>query len=298
MRVSEWMLGLLVTAIWGLNYSFIKLGLQSMDPYLLAALRFALCALPAVLLVPRPAIGWSAIAAYGLLFGVLQWGLVYTGIHWGVAPGLASLLLQASVFFTMGLGVLVFGERIGVAQIAGAALGLAGIALIFAHAGGQANLAGLALVLLGALAWALSNVVVKQSGCQQMFGLVVWSSLVSPLPLLAMSYASVGAAGIAGALAALDARAMAAIAFQVYPTTLFGYAIWNRLLRRHPVSRVAPLALLVPVFGMAGAVLVLGESLPAYKPAAMALILAGLLVQRYGAHFITVTSWRRPPRKV
>ncbi len=60
--------------------------------------------------------------------------------------------------------------------------------------------------------------------------------------------------------------------------TLFGYAVWGWLLSRHPAATIAPMSLLVPVFGMAGSALVLGEALPGWKLAAAALVIAGLAV--------------------
>ncbi|MCV2368224.1 EamA family transporter [Roseateles oligotrophus] len=284
MKAIELALALLVTAIWGLNFSIVKLGLGSMDPFLLAALRFALCALPAVFFVPRPAVHWGYLAIYGLFFGVLQWGLVYAGIYFGLSAGLASVVLQLAVFFSMAGGIMFFREKLAAPLIAGTTLAFAGVALIAWHTEGRGSLLGLSLVLLGALAWAFANVTVKKSGTKssQMFGFIVWASLAAPLPLLLLSWLFSGPEKIVLSLASIDRMALFSIAFQVYPTTLFGYAIWNHLLRKYPVSSVAPLALLVPVFGMLSAMLIFDEALPAYKLAALLLILTGLIVNGFG----------------
>jgi hypothetical protein len=85
-------LGIVVTAIWGLNFSVIKIGLISFDPYLLAAIRFASCAVPAFLFVPKPKVAWRYLVAYGLVFGAFLWGLVYAWhVGWGDIAGLAVL---------------------------------------------------------------------------------------------------------------------------------------------------------------------------------------------------------------
>lgn len=284
MKPFELALALMVTAIWGLNFSVVKLGLGGMDPFLLAALRFALCAVPAIFFVRRPAVHGGYLLIYGLLFGVLQWGLVYAGIFVGLSAGLASVVLQLAVFFSMAAGIAFFKERLGAALIAGTALAFTGVALIAWNAEGRGSLLGLSLVVLGAVAWALANVCVKKSGAKsgEMFGFIVWASLAAPLPLLLLSWLFAGPERIALSLANLDRVALFSIAFQVYPTTLFGYAIWNHLLRKYPVSSVAPLALLVPVFGMLGAMLIFDEALPAYKLIALLLILSGLLVNGFG----------------
>lgn len=294
MKPFDTALALLITAIWGLNFSIIKLGLATLDPNLLAALRFALCALPAVFFVPRPREAWQRWVTYGLLFGVLQWGAVYAGIYFGLSAGLASLVLQLAVFFTMAGGVLFFREQVGAPLLLGTAVAFGGVALVFANADGQATVLGLTLVVVGALAWAAANLVVKKAKPANMFGFMVWSSLVAPLPLLLLSYLFAGPERIAQSLTGIDGMAIFSILFQVYPTTLLGYALWNSLLKKYPVSTVAPMTLFVPVFGMLGSVLVFGESLPGYKWLAMACILAGLLVNRFGSGWWQL--WRGPMR--
>ena len=58
---------------------------------------------------------------------------------------------------------------------------------------------------------------------------------------------------------------------------MFGYAVWGWLLARHPAAQVAPLALLVPVFGMLSSTLILGEPLQDWKILAAALVMGGLV---------------------
>lgn len=283
MKPVDTALALLITAIWGLNFSIIKLGLAALDPSLMAAIRFALCALPAVFFVPRPNMAWHYCVVYGLLFGVVQWGAVYAGIYFGLSAGLASLVLQMAVFFTMAGGVFFFQEKVSAPMVSGTLLAFCGVALVFVHAEGQATVLGLGLVVLGAMAWAAANLVVKRARPTDMFGFMVWSSLVAPIPLLILSYGFAGPERIVQSLASIDGTALFSILFQVYPTTLLGYAVWNGLLKKYPVSTVAPLTLFVPVFGMLGSVLIFGESLPGYKWLAMACILAGLLINRFGS---------------
>ncbi len=290
MRPIDLALALCVTAIWGANFSVIKLGLSAMDPHLMAAIRFALCAFPAVFFVPRPAVAWRCLVAYGLLFGVGLWGSVYAGIYFGLSAGLASLVLQSAVFMGMAIGVVVFKETLRLAQVVGTAMAACGIAVVFVYADGRSTWLGLALVLFAALAWAVANAVVKSSRTTQMFGFMVWSSLVAPVPLLVLSVCFSGPQAVTQAIGQLNAKALLSIVFQVYPTTLFGYAVWNALIKKYTVSSVAPLSLLVPVFGMLCSVWLLGEVLPLYKWAAMALVLLGLLINTYG-----LALWRIGP---
>ncbi|CNB26855.1 permease of the drug/metabolite transporter (DMT) superfamily [Yersinia enterocolitica] len=98
MKLTDFLIALLITAIWGVNFSIIKLGLITADPLILAGIRFTLCALPAVFFIKKPDTSWRYIIGYGLLFGIGLWGIVNLGIKAGVSAGIASLVLQFGAF--------------------------------------------------------------------------------------------------------------------------------------------------------------------------------------------------------
>jgi O-acetylserine/cysteine efflux transporter len=282
MRPRHVLLAVAVTAVWGLNFSVIKLGLSRVDPFVLAGIRFTLCAIPAVLFVGKPDVAWRYIAGYGLVFGVGLWGLVNLGIAAGVSAGVASLVLQSSAVFTMMLGAVVVGEAVTRYMRVGAAVAFAGLACVMLVSDGSVTVAGLALVLTGAVAWSIGNLIVKTSGGSNMLAFLVWSSLFSPVPLFALAYLHHGWAAYTETWHHLDATAIVSVLFQVYPVTLVGYGAWNWLLRRYPLSQVAPFSLLVPVFGLSGSVVLFDERLPALKIAAITLIVAGLAIGHFG----------------
>ena len=269
-------LALAVVAVWGTNFVIIKIALGTVPPLLLAVLRFAFAVLPAVLFIRRPAVPWRQLAAYGVLIGVGQFGLLYLAIDGRISPGLASLVVQTQVFFTIGLAIALAGERVHAYQWLALALAAGGIAIIAWHTGGDTTAAGLMLVIAAALAWAGGNMVARASGRVDMLGYVVWSSAFAVPPLLALSLWFEGPARIGQALADADAAVWAAVLWQSLGNTLFGYAAWGWLLARHPAATVAPMALGVPVFGMLASALWLQESLPGWKLGAAALVLAGL----------------------
>jgi len=269
-------LALAVVAVWGTNFVVIKIALGTVPPLLLAVLRFAFAVLPAVMFIRRPAVPWRQLAAYGVLIGVGQFGLLYLAIDGRISPGLASLVVQTQVFFTIGLAIVLAGERVRAYQWLALALAAGGIAIIAWHTGGDTTAAGLVLVIAAALAWAGGNMVARASGRVDMLGYVVWSSAFAVPPLLALSLWFEGPARIGQALADADAAVWAAVLWQSLGNTLFGYAAWGWLLARHPAATVAPMALGVPVFGMLASALWLHESLPAWKLGAAALVLAGL----------------------
>ena len=270
------LLALAVVAVWGSNVVVIKVALAALPPLTLAALRFALAFMPAALLIARPAVSWRLLAAYGLLIGAGQFGLLFIAMTRHITPGLASLVVQTQVFFTIALAALGQGERLRARQGAALALAGAGLVLIGVRGGGEATPLGLALVLAAAAAWAGGNTVSRRAGRVNMLAVVVWSSAFAVPPLLVLSLLFEGPQAIAAGLARADAGTWAAVAWQALGNSLFGYAAWGWLLARHPAATVAPTALLVPVFGMGASAWWLQEPLPAWKLGAAALVVGGL----------------------
>lgn len=265
-----------MVAVWGTNFVVIKLALAHLPPLLFAALRFALAFFPAVLLLPRPAVSWRNMAAYGVLLGVGQFGVLYLAMKGNISPGLASLVIQTQVFFTIVLAMRVARERVQPYQWLALALGAAGIGVIAAHTDGDTTVLGLLMVLGAAFCWACANMVSKRAGSINMLSYVVWSSVTAVPPLVVLSLVFEGWPAIEAGLLNADALTWWAVAWQAFGNTLFGYAAWGWLLARHPAASITPMALLVPVFGMAAASVMLAEPLPGWKLGAAALVLCGL----------------------
>lgn len=282
MPVRHLLLALAVVAVWGTNFVVIRWGLAELPPLAFAALRFALSSLPLLPFIARPAVPWRTLAAFGVLLGVGQFGLLFLAMRADISPGLASLVIQTQVFFTIGLALLLRGERLRPLQGLGFALALAGMGLIASRVGATAGASGvsawgLLLVLAAALSWAAANLVARSAGRVDALGFMVWSSLAAVPPLAGLSLATEGGPAVLGAaLAAASPVAWAAVLWQAAGNTLFGYGSWNWLLARYPAATVAPTALLVPVFGMLASAGWLGEPLPAWKLGAAALVMAGL----------------------
>jgi len=244
------LLAIAVVAIWGSNFVVIKVALAVLPPMLLAVLRFAIAFVPACFFLARPAVGWKNLAGYGLFVGVGQFGLLYLAMQGHISPGLASLVIQTQVFFTLLLAARLAGEHVLPSQWAGLALAVAGIAVIVLHTDGTTTPLGLAMVLAAAFSWACGNLVGKRAGNVNMLAYVVWSSAFAVPPLLVLALLIDGPDRIATALAAADAGTWGAVLWQSFANTLFGYGCWAWLLTRHPAPRIVPMALLVPVFGM------------------------------------------------
>ena len=276
LSLKHLLLALAVVAVWGTNFVVIKLALGHLPPLLFAALRFTFAALPAVFLLPRPAVSWRNLAAYGWLIGVGQFGLMFIAINGHISPGLASLVVQVQVFFTIGLAMYFTGERLQRIQWLALLLASGGIAIILRHTDGNTTPLGLAMMLLAALCWAGGNLVAREAGRINMVAYVVWSSLFAAPPLLLLSLLTEGWPAISSALLAADRSVWLAVGWQAWGNSLFGYAAWAWLLARHPAATITPMAMLIPLFGMGGAALWLNERLPAWKLTAAALVVSGL----------------------
>ncbi len=116
-----------------------------------------------------------------------------------------------------------------------------------------------------------------------MLGLVVWSSLAASLPLALASFVFEGGRSAWDAVAAMTWQPWACVLFMSYFATLFGLATWNAQLHRYPTAVIAPFALLIPLSGLASGAIFLGESLAPLQFAGVALVLAGLVWNVFGA---------------
>ena len=274
-------LAVLVAVLWGVNFLAIHASLAHFPPLFLVALRFALIAVPTMLLVPRPRVPVRWLLLYGLGFGTLQFLFLYLGMAAGFPTGLASLVLQASAPFTVVLGAVFLREGWGLARLVGVAVATAGLAVVGLSYGAKAPFAPFALVLLGALGWSLGNLASRQARAERPLHLVLWMSVVPPLPMVALSLAVEGPGRVGEALStSLTAEAVPAwigLAYTVLLGTLAGSGIWVWLMARHPAGAVAPFSMLVPVVGLATAWLVLGETPGLGELVGGALVIAGVI---------------------
>jgi O-acetylserine/cysteine efflux transporter len=286
MSLRDGCLGLLVGVVWGVNFVVIDEGLPGVPPLLFAALRFTIVVLPAILLVPRPVMPWRDVVLVGLFLSVGQFGLLYTALHLGMPPGIAALVLQAQVMLSVLFASIQLGEPPTRRQLVGVGLGTLGLVVVGAGRAAGTPVLALVLTLLAALSWATGNVIVRRGAVASGLSLTVWSSVVVPVPLLAMSLLLDGPGTVTHALTHLSRGAVLSTAYTAYLATLVGYAVWNGLLARHPAASVVPFALLAPPVAMVASWWWQGVVPNAAETAGGAVLLAG----------VTVTAVRRPRR--
>ncbi|MCW3149022.1 EamA family transporter [Stutzerimonas stutzeri] len=278
MSPKDLLLALVVIVVWGLNFVVIMVGLHEVPPMLLGALRFLLAALPAVFFIKRPQVPLRWLLAYGLTISLGQFAFLFSAMKVGMPAGLASLVLQSQAFFTLFFAALFLGERLRASNLFGLFIAAGGLLLIGAQSGQGMTLAGFVLTICAASMWALGNIVTRKVGKVNLVGLVVWGSLVPPLPFLALSWWLEGPVAIEVALQELGLDALLVLVYLAFGATILGYSLWSRLLSRYPASQVAPFSLLVPVVGLSSSALLLDERLGPLQMAGAVLVMLGLLV--------------------
>ncbi|SAL47513.1 permease [Caballeronia sordidicola] len=282
MSPKDLLSALIVILAWGVNFVVIKVGLHGVPPMLLGALRFALVAFPAVFFIKRPAVGFWWVVAYGATISLGQFVLLFYAMSVGMPAGLASLVLQAQAFFTLIFAAVILGEKIRGPNVAGLLIAAFGLAVIGVQAGHAMTVAGFLLTLVASAMWGMGNVITKRMGKVDLLSLVVWASLVPPLPFLALSLMMEGPARIEASLSAISLTSVFAIVYLAFIATMLGYTLWGKLLGRYPASQVAPFSLLVPIVGLASAALLLDEGLTSMQFLGAVLVMAGLCVNVFG----------------
>ena len=277
MTAGHVLLALAVAVIWGLAFVATRMALDVVSPPLLTALRFLVAAAPALWL-PRPRVSWSALVAVGLTLYAGQFLLQFFGIALGMPPGLAAIVIHTQALFTIVFAALLLGERPSRRQWAGTALAFAGLAAIAATVGHDLTGIGLCLTGLAAMSFGLGNVLLKRLPPTDTLGLVVWLSLVPPLPALGLSALLDGPRAWATALVATTWREWLAIVYLGLVATVLAYAMWGWLLRRYASAIVAPFALLVPFVAAGASALIFGERFSGLRLAGMALVMLGLAI--------------------
>lgn len=279
---SHLLLALAIVAVWGTNFVVIKNSLASLPPFYFATLRYLFVLLPLVFFLPRPKVAWGNLCIYGLATGVGQFGVMYYAVNSQISPGLASLVVQTQVFFTIGFAMLFAKEGLKRYQAVAVGIALLGLGIIALHTDSTTTFLGLALVVFAGLSWGIANTVSRQAGSINMLSYVVWASAFSipPLLLIALIFEG-GVAHLRDVTLSAPLGAWIGVLWQSWANTIFGYAAWGWLLSKHPAALVAPAPLLVPIFGMGASAYFLSEALPPWKVEAASLVIAGLIINLF-----------------
>ncbi len=278
--------------IWGSTYLAIRIGLETMPPFLMAGARFLIAG--AILYIWARSRGvaaptraqWRSAFILGALFLVIGNG----GVVWAeqrVPSGLAALLVAMLPVWT----VLIEwarpgGQRPSLGIVAGLVTGFAGLAILVAPSSGGVTVdpVGAAALMLASFSWAVAGVYSKQ------MALPASSPLSSGIQMLAGGALLVVVGGLFGDFAELDlggmsARSLAAVAYLIVFGSLVGFSAFAWLLQVTTPSRVATYAYVNPVVAVLLGALILDEVVTG------PMVVGGAIV--VGAVAVVVASERR-----
>jgi O-acetylserine/cysteine efflux transporter len=277
MKPVDVFLAVLIAVIWGLAFVASRLALDELSPQLMTAMRFAIAALPC-LLVRRPNVPWTVlIAISGTLF-LGQFLAQSFAIAHGVPVGLASVIVQSQALFTVGFAALAYSEFPTRLQIAGIAVAAVGLLMIGATVGLDFSVGAFAVLMIAPVSFAVGNLLLRRARDVAMFDLFAWLCLVPPLPLLALALAVDGPQATWQSLAHLSPTGWISMLFIGAVSTGFAYWLWGRLLRDYTAAQVVPFALLVPFVGAAASSAVFGETFGPLRLTGMVTVVGGIAI--------------------
>ena len=271
-------LALLVVLFWGGNIIAIKIGCMEFPPLLLTAVRFVIVAACIVPIKRLPMNKLKPVLWLALVMGVGHFGLLFIGIG-GLNAATASITLQICVPFSTLLAIWLYKEKMGWLGWLGMMLALFGIAVINGEPV-RPDPFYLAMIVCSALAWAVSNIIVKKMVPVDSLTVTGWMALFSVPMLFLLSWLL--ESGQMEAITSATWRGWSAVLYTAFVSSIVSYSIWYYLLGRAPVSKVTPFHLLTPVVSIAGGGLVLGEAMgwPTYIGAALTIIGVGVIQLR------------------
>jgi drug/metabolite transporter (DMT)-like permease len=279
----QWLL-LTAMAVWGMNLSAVKALTASFGTLTLASVRMvvAVVALTALLALRRrvmPALGTGQLAAIigcGALMVYANQLLFAAGLHRSSATH-AALIFALNPMVSALLTSIAFGERVRFVRLAGIVLGFAGVAaVIVSRPGATLASGGMGdLLLVGSVVCFASGGVAVQrlSGALDPLALS-WAIHVAGVLMLVL-HTTMSSEEAAAQLAASDARAWALVIFSGVAATALAAVVWNRAIAKIGAARTAMALYWVPIFGVAFAVLFLGEPLTRWHFAGLVAVLTG-----------------------
>ena len=276
-----------VIVLWGVNWPVMKVGLQYIPPLWFAAARVLLgCAFLFALLAVTRQVRWPLRADLPVLISVggLQiaafLGFAHAGIQY-LEAGRSAILAYTTPLWVTPLAVALLGERLTALRAGGLGLGLGGLAVLFNPAAFEVTRAavlGNSLVLIGAMAWAITIVHVRAHRWRMTpLQLIPWQMLLGGIGLTILAAVVEGPLWGDGAVPVQWSTPLWVVLAYNGPVAsafcFWAFVVVNRAL---PATTTALGSLGVPVVGVVTSALVLGEPLTATKVSGLALICAGV----------------------
>jgi O-acetylserine/cysteine efflux transporter len=277
MKPADICLAVMVAVIWGLAFVASRIALDEFSPELMTTLRFAIAALPC-LLVPRPKVSWPVLISISFTLFLGQFLAQAYGIAHGVPVGLTSVIVQSQALFTIGFAAIVFRELPTRVQAIGIGVAVVGLLMICGTVGYDFSVAAFAVLMICPVSFAIGNLLLRRAQGVRMFDLFAWLCLTAAIPLLALTLLANGPQATWHALAHMSLTGFVCMLGLGGISTSIAYWLWGRLLRDYTAAQVVPFALLVPFVGAAASSIVFGETFGPLRLAGMVTVVAGIAI--------------------
>ena len=249
-----------ITLLWGLNLIVGKVGVAEIPPILFTFLRFAIIAIvlvPALRIQPGQ---MSALVVASLLVGALSFALNFAAIRRATSISSVAIAGQLSVPFATLLSVALLDEAVRWRRWTGILLSFIGIVVMGFDPRIGDHWESLALVIASAFVGALGLIAVKKLRGFTPLGLLAWTAWIG-LPVLLLTTLRVEQPDVVQLLHDVTWKGWSALAFAAIGASLIAHTGYFHLVQRYPVTSVAPLTTLSPVFSVIFGVTLLGDPL-------------------------------------
>ena len=283
-------LGVMIVT-WAGNWPLMKLALGQVPPLVFVLLRLigSLALVGPALLLARQSLLPARGERLGLFWvGQLQVAgfLICSIIGLAIVPaGRAIVLAYTMPLWAIPIGLFLWREPLGRNQLAGAAVGFAGLVLFMNPTlvdwrNGQV-LAGNSLLLLAAFAWALGSCLYRRRLWRSSFWVqTLWQLAVSIIPVGAIVLIGtiVVAGPVGGGSVHWSPAVVAILAYNCIVTTALGYFLWGKVLAMMPAATAGQVLTLTPISGFVLSTLIFGGTISADVAVSIVLILGGIFI--------------------
>jgi O-acetylserine/cysteine efflux transporter len=277
MKPADVFIAVFVAVIWGLAFVASRIALNEFSPELMTTLRFAIAALPC-LLVRKPDVSWPLLIAISFTLFLGQFLAQAFAIAGGVPVGLSSVIVQSQALFTIGFAALLFAELPTRMQAVGIGIATVGLLMICGTVGYDFSVSAFAVLMISPVSFAVGNLLLRRAQNVRMFDLFAWLCLVAAIPLFALTLVSNGPQPTWHALTHMSLAGLLCMLFLGGISTSIAYWLWGRLLRDYPAAQVVPFALLVPFVGSAASSIVFAETFGPLRLAGMVTVIGGIAI--------------------
>jgi len=246
-----------VPILLGFGFVIAKPAMQYFPPYLLMGLRFTIPALILVWWFPIPKGLFLDLFKVSFIGSTLQYGLTYNGLNI-IDASSAVLLVQLEVPFGILIAFFLLKEIPKIKNLIGLAIAFIGVFILTGAPNLEGKYFGVLLTLSGAFTWSLGAVMAKPLSKKiGAFALMTWLCVFSG-PLLILISTIVNGNPIQYILSA-NFYSWITVIYLGFIMQPIAYGAWYYVLRKHPVNKIMPVLLLLPVTGLLTAIFLLGE---------------------------------------